>query len=68
MSFFRWTIQGLYMNQFTSSDEYEGHPILEMYSFEHVDKWTCHHLVMGITAAVAAAQLLVLLARRRSIR
>jgi hypothetical protein len=67
-SFFRWTIQGLFKNQFDIFDEYEGHPILEMYSFEGVDKWACHHLVMVITAAIAGAQLLLLVARRKSIR
>ena len=49
VSFFRWTLQGLFQNQFTKETEYDGKRILTLYKFNSYDEWACHHIVMGIT-------------------
>ena len=64
-SYFRWSVQGLFQNQFTDHQEEEGEFILKLYSFNSYDKWTCHHFVIFIALAIGAAQLPILFVRAR---
>ena len=68
-SFFRWSLQGLFQNQFNDNSVYcvgtSCYSILSLYSFRSYSKWTCHHIVMGITVCIGIAQLFVLLFKAR---
>ena len=64
-SYFRWSVQGLFKNQFTDHQEMDGVGILQLYSFNTHDKWTCHNFVIAIALAIGAAQLPILFLRAR---
>ena len=69
VSYFRWSLQGLFQNQFNDNSVYcvgtSCYSILSLYSFRSYSKWTCHHIVMGITVCIGIAQLFVLLFKAR---